>query len=336
MSADVLDEVLPPESASLARAPARERAILVTLVTAALVVVVAFLFVDITGSWGFALGLRGRKVAGMVLVGCAVAVSTVQFQTVTNNAILTPSIIGFDSLYVLIQSVAVYALGAVTVVGIPPEIRFAFEAAVMIGFGVLLHRFLFGRHAQDLFVLVLAGVVFGTLFRSGSNLVSRLIDPNEFQTLQDRMFASFNAVEPRLLVFSAVVVVVGCAVAWRSRSELDVIALGRDTAVILGVEHHRVVTRHLAVVAVLVAVSTALVGPITFFGLLVANLARQLLGSFRHHVVLPAAALLGVVALVGGQLVLERLLGYATALSIVIDLVGGAYFLVLVLKEARR
>ena len=336
MSPDVLEELLPAKHSAPSQGRARERRVLVALAAAALVVVAGFLFLDITGSWGFALELRGRKVAAMVLVGCAVAVSTVQFQTLTNNTILTPSIIGFDSLYVLIQSVAVYALGAVTVVGIPPELRFAFEAAVMIGFAVLLHRFLFGRRAQDLFVLVLAGVVFGTLFRSGSNLVSRLIDPNEFQTLQDRMFASFNSVDPRLLVFSTVLVVAGCALAWRSRRELDVIALGRDVAVTLGVDHHRVVTRHLAVVSVLVAVATALVGPITFFGLLVANLARQLLGSFRHHVVLPAAALLGVVALVGGQLVLERVLGYATALSIVIDLVGGAYFLALLLKEARR
>ena len=309
---------------------------LVTLGVGALVAVAAFLLVDVTGSWAFALEPRGRKVVAMVLVGCAVAISTVQFQTVTNNAILTPSIMGFDALYVLIQSVAVYAFGAVAVVRLPVELRFVIEAAMMIGFAMVLHRWLFARRARDLYVLVLAGIVFGTLFRSGSNLVSRLIDPNEFQTLQDRMFASFNSVDTRLLAFSAVVVLVCGLLAWHSRRELDVIALGRDTALTLGVDHHRVVNRQLGVVAVLVAVSTALVGPITFFGLLVANLARQLLGSFHHRSTLPAAALLGILALVGGQFVLERVLGYATALSIVINLVGGVYFLGLLMKGTRR
>ena len=309
---------------------------LIGLAVVAFAVIVAFMLVDVTGSWGFALQLRGRKVAAMVLVSCAIAVSTVQFQTVTNNEILTPSIMGFDSLYVLIQSVAVYVIGTVAVVRLPAEARFAFEAALMIGFATVLHRWLFGRHFHDLYVLVLAGIVFGTLFSSGSNLVARLIDPNEFQTLQDRMFASFNAVDTRLLTFSTVIVLVCCVVAWRSRDELDVVALGRETALNLGADHRRVVTRQLAVIAVLVAVSTALVGPITFFGLLIANLARRLLGTFRHRFVLPGAALLGVVALVGGQLILEHVLGYATALSIVINLVGGSYFLALLLRKARR
>ncbi|QBI21997.1 enterobactin ABC transporter permease [Egibacter rhizosphaerae] len=314
----------------------RQRRVLVTLGAAAVVAVVAFLLVDISGDWGFALALRGRKVAAMVLVAVAIAVSTVLFQTVTHNRILTPSIMGFDSLYVLLQSVGVYFLGAVALANAPPELRFAVEATMMVAFAVVLHRWLFGRHGRDLYVLVLAGIVFGTLFSSGTNLVSRLIDPNEYQTLQDRMFASFGSVDTRLLAFSAVVVGVAVAVAWASRRELDVVALGRHPATTLGIEHRRVVNRQLVLVAVLVAVSTALVGPITFFGLLVANLARQLLGTFRHHLALPAAALLGIVALVVGQLVLERVLGYTTALSIVVDLIGGTYFLALLLKEARR
>lgn len=336
MSVDV--EVLAPGPAPVLydTGAARRRRVLVWLAVAAVVAIAAFMLVGLTGSWAFALELRGRKVAAMVLVAVAIAVSTVQFQTVAGNRILTPSIMGFDSLYVLIQSVGVYFFGATAVAGAAPELRFAFEAAAMVGFAGLLHRWLFDRHARDLYVLVLAGIVFGTLFTSGSNLVSRMIDPNEFQTLQDRMFASFNSVDTRLLVTSTAIVAICATVAWRSRRELDVIALGRDAALTLGVDHRRVVNRQLVVVAVLVAVSTALVGPITFFGLLVANLARQMLGTFHHRDTFPGAVLLGILALVGGQFVLERLLGYATALSIVINLVGGVYFLLLLLREARR
>ena len=314
----------------------RTTRVLLVLLAVATVVVAAFMLLGIRGSWAFALELRATKVAAMVVVAAAVGTSTVLFQTITTNRILTPSIMGFDALYVLIQSAAVYWLGALEVSRVRPEVRFALETAAMVGFALILHRLLFGSTGRDLHAVVLAGVVCGTLFTSGSDLVGRLIDPNEFVVLADRLFASVNTVREELLVLSTVVVAGGAGLAWRARRQLDVVALGRETALGLGIDHRRAVTAQLVLVAVLVAVPTALVGPVTFLGLLTANLARQLTGTSRHAVVLPAAALLGVIALVGGQLVLERLLGFGTALGIVVNLVGGLYFLMLLMKEGRR
>ncbi|MFI7615782.1 iron chelate uptake ABC transporter family permease subunit [Nonomuraea terrae] len=199
-----------------------------------------------------------------------------------------------------------------------------------------LHRWLFGRDGRDLYVLVLAGVVFGTLFGSLSSLAQRLINPNDFVVLQDSLFASFNQVDPGLLAFSAVVVAAMAVWTARLSARLDVVALGRDTALNLGVNHASVVNQALVVVAVMVSVATALVGPVTFLGLLVANLARQLTGTFRHRTVVPAATLLSVIVLVGGQAVLERVFGMNTALSVIINFAGGAYFIALLIRESRR
>ena len=314
----------------------RRRRVLVGLAIAAVLVTVAFLVVDVQGSWAFALELRATKVAAMALVAVAVAVSTVVFQTLTTNRILTPSIMGFDALYLLIQSAAVFAFGAVTFVSAPPPVRFGVEVALMIGFAWVLFRRLFRVGDQNLYLLVLSGIVLGTLFGSLTSLVNRLIDPNEFQTLQDLLFASFTTVDEQLLLVSAVAVAGASGYAWYHRRVLDVVALGHDQALNLGVDHHPIVRRQLAAVAVLVSVSTALVGPVTFFGLLVANLARQLLGTFRHRWTMPGAALLGVGALVGGQLVLEHVLGLGTALAVIVNFVGGVYFLALLLREARQ
>jgi iron complex transport system permease protein len=311
----------------------RRRRRLIVLGVLAAAVVVAFLTVGVTGSWDYALLMRSRRVAAMVVVAVAVAVSTVLFQTVTNNRILTPSIMGFDALFVLIQTVGVFALGASTVTGTDPRIRFALEVVALVAFGAGLYRALFGRTERDVHVLVLLGVVLGTLFTSLSLLVSRLIDPNEFLTLQDMLFASFTSVDRQLLTLSAVVVGLAAVAVWRLLPRLDVVALGRETALNLGVEHRRVVNRALLVVALLVAVATALVGPITFLGLLVANLARQVLGTHRHAWVLPGATLLGVIALVGGQLILEQVFGFTSSLSIVINFVGGIVFLALLIRE---
>ena len=318
-----------------ARNAGRRWQVLALLTVLALVAAGLFLTVGVVGSWEFALRMRSRRLAAMVVVGVAVATSAVLFQTVTTNRILTPSIMGFDSLFVLIQTAGVFWLGAATVTGADPRLRFAVDLVALVGFGALLYRTLFGRSQRDLYVLVLIGVVLGTLFSSLTLLASRLIDPNEFLTLQDLLFASFNGVDPQLLTLSAVIVVLTLVGTLRLLPRLDVVALGRETAIGLGVEHRRVVNLALLAVAVLVAVSTALVGPITFLGLLVANLARQVLGTHRHAWTVPGASLLAVIALVGGQLVLEQVFGFATSLSIVVNFVGGIVFIALLTRESR-
>src|SRR5690606_3829286 len=104
---------------------------LIIMALLALAAVVVFMTIDARGSWGFILPFRGRKVLGMVLVGTAIAASTVMFQTITNNRILTPSIMGFDALYMLIQTVLVYFLGSASLIQIGVNARFAFEVGVM-------------------------------------------------------------------------------------------------------------------------------------------------------------------------------------------------------------
>jgi iron complex transport system permease protein len=272
----------------------------------------------------------------MVLVGAAVAVSTVLFQTVTENRILTPSIMGFDSLYALIQTAAVFLLGSTAVIATAPVARFGVEVAAMLVLSMILFRWLFGGARRSLYLMVLVGIVFGTLFRSLATFLQRVIDPNEYLIVQDRLFASFSAVDPGLLAVCAAVVVVVGAWVWHVRRDLDVVALGQATATALGVDHRALVLRVLTACALLVSVSTALVGPITFFGLLVANLAYLVMGTHRHAYLLPGAALLGVITLVGGQTILEHLFGMDTVLSVIVEFVGGIVFIMLLIRGGKR
>jgi iron complex transport system permease protein len=166
--------------------------------------------------------------------------------------------------------------------------------------------------------------------------MQRIIDPNEFVVLQDRLFANFNSVDGNLLAVSAAAVIAVSVIGWRLMHTYDVLALGRETAVNLGVDHNRVTSVVLMLVAILVSVSTALVGPVTFFGLLVANLAYQIAGTHKHRFILPVASLLAIICIVGGQLVLERIFAFDTALSIVIEFVGGIVFLALLIRGTAR
>ena len=326
---------LPKALVSHRRHPVRSvppRFWIIVLGLAAAALVAVFMTIDLRGNIEYILPRRAIKVASMILVAYAVGVSTVLFQTVTCNRILTPSIMGFDALYVLLQTALVFVIGGQAVLTMSEPVLFVIELVLMVGFSFLLYRWLFTGGGKSLHLMLLVGIIFGTMFRGFSSLLQRLIDPSEFIILQDLFFASFNNVDGALLGYSAVAVAAVSILAWRMRSSFDVLALGRDTAVNLGVDHRKAVTTTLIICSVLVAVSTALVGPVTFFGLLVASLAYQLCSHFRHTAVLPIAVLLGIIALVGGQLVLERIFAFDTALSIVIEFVGGIVFLILLLR----
>ena len=306
------------------------------LLAVTVAVVCFFLFFDLTGNVGYILPRRAIKVAAMLLVAVAVGVSTLLFQTVTANRILTPSIMGFDSLYILVQTVLAFTLGAAAVVAAPPTLQFGVEVLLMVAFSALLYRWMFTGATRSLHLLLLVGVILGSLFRGLSSLLQRLMEPSEFIILQDLFFASFNNVDPALLGVSTVIVAVVVAVVWRARHTLDVLALGRDVAINVGVDHRKIVMRVLLGCSLLVAVSTALVGPVTFFGLLVVSLGYQLCRGFSHAWLLPIVVLIGAVALVGGQLVLEQVFGFSTALSVVIEFTGGILFLYLLLKGSLK
>ncbi len=304
------------------------------LAALAAVLIALFLTIGVT-DWAFALPRRGTKVLAMLLVGFAIAYSSVIFQTVTNNRILTPSIIGFDSLYMLIQTVIVFLFGALTLTMMNKNMHFVVNVGCMVLFAGLLYRWLFAREGRNLYFLILVGIIFGTLFSNVTSFMQRLIDPNDFTVLQDRMFSSFNNVNQDLLGLSLIGVLLATTYSLRFTRNLDAIALGRDLAINLGVDHTLVVNRLMVVIAILVSISTALVGPITFFGLLVANLAYRYMPTYRHQHLVPAATLISIIALVGGQLLVERVFTFSTSLSVIINFLGGIYFLYLLLKETK-
>jgi len=314
----------------------RPSLVLLLLCVLALVAMAAFMTIGAKGSWSFILSFRGTKLAAMVLVAYSIAVSTVLFQTVTNNRILTPSIMGFDALYILIQTLVIFFFGAVQIDWIGPNIRFLAETAIMVVFASALYYWLFSGATRSLHLVMLVGIVCGVFFRSISNLMQRMLDPNLFAVLQDRFFASFNTVNSDILIMSAVIVAAVSLYGLRFIYIFDVLSLGRDPAINLGVDHRRIVRKILFMVTVLVSVSTALVGPIIFFGLLVANLAYMLAGSAKHRFILPIAVLLAILCIVGGQTILERVFSFNTALSVIIEFLGGLVFIILLVRGHAR
>jgi ABC-type enterochelin transport system, permease component len=300
----------------------------------ALLLIAAFVFYKSGTNWDYVLPRRLVKIAAIALTGAAIAFATMVFQTITNNRILTPSIIGLDSLYMLIQTFIIFVFGSMSPMVINKSVNFFITVGLMMIFAALLYKVLF-KEGRNLFFLLLVGIIFGTFFGSISTFLQVLIDPNEFLIVQDRMFASFNNVNTDILALAFALTALTVLYAMRYAKYLDVLSLGRDHAIGLGVPYDRTVRRLLIVVAVLIAISTALVGPITFLGLLVANVAHELFRTYRHSYLLTGSVLISVIALVGGQFVVERVFTFSTTLSVIINFIGGVYFLYLLLRESK-
>ncbi|WP_372842970.1 iron chelate uptake ABC transporter family permease subunit [Psychrobacter sp.] len=297
---------------------------------------ILFLTVNVNGHWDFALPLRAKKLLALMVVGYAIGVSTLLFQTLTHNPILTPSLLGFDSLYVLLQSILVFFLGAISFTSLNPMVKFSLEIVLMFGASLLLFKVLFSKSSQDLTRLILVGVIFGVLFRSLSALIARLINPDDFVVVQSASYAQFNTVNPQLLAISLLICVVSALVIWRWRFQCDVLMLGKAQAINLGIHYQRLAFGLLTVIAVLVATATALVGPVTFFGLLVCALTNRMARHMYHSERLILVSVVAMICLVLGQTIFEQVLGMAGVLSVVIELAGGLVFLALIIMSQRR
>ncbi len=291
-----------------------------------------FLFYKIGGNWEFALKLRSLKLAAILIVSGGVAYSTVAFQTITNNRILTPSIMGFESVYLLLQTIIVYIYGDSTYKVLGSIGNFMFSVVTMIGFAFLLYLLIYKRGKDNLYLLLLVGIIAGTLFNSLSSFMQLLIDPNDYFIVQGKMFATFNKVNTSLLWPTGIVTVVLLVFGFRLTKYLDILSLGRDQCINLGVNYNTMVKLFLVIIAILVSISTALVGPITFLGLLVSNLTYELFKTYKHSIVISAAILVTAVTLISGQFLMERFFNLSIPVSTIINMVGGVYFMYLLLR----
>ena len=345
MSESVAARVTPqPERSSGplpdARSRRRYRIALAVLIVLAVTFAIGFLTWNnpapfgTAGFWRIA-ELRVNSLIVMVVVAICQAIATVSFQTVTNNRIITPSIMGFESLYVAVQTSAVYFLGAAGIVMLQGRVQFVLQLVLMVGLAVALYGWLLSGKYANLQVMLLIGIIIGGGLAAVSNFMQRLLTPSEFDILQARLFGSVSNADFGYLPIAIPLCLVAASLLWMRTRRLNVQALGRDMTTGLGMDHRRELMQVLFLVAVLMAVSTALVGPMTFFGFLVATLAYQFADTYDHRRIFPIAVLSAFVVLVGAYVILRNIFYAAGAPSIIIELIGGSVFLLVILRKGR-
>lgn len=305
------------------------------LAAVVLALLLIFLFTNLGSNPEYVLKYRYIKIIAIVLIACSVGYSSVVFQTITRNRILTPSIMGFESVYILFQTFIVFLYSDKTFQVMHSETNFLISVVLMFGFAVLLYFTLFRKQQVHVYFLLLVGLILGAIFGSITAFINLLIDPNEFSLIQKYMFASFNNINADLLSISVITLLVTLIVGSFILKKLDVLLLGKEQALSLGVNYERLVQISLLLIAIQVSISTALVGPITFLGILIANLSYEYIPSHRHKYTILGASLIGIVLLLSGQYLVEHLFNMATTISILINFVGGIYFISLLLKTRK-
>lgn len=304
----------------------------------ALIAVFSALFLIIGVSFDhfeYAMDQRIPKLIAIVITGFCIAFSSIVFQTITNNNILTPSVLGIDSLYILVQTIIVFLVGVDSTLITNKSNNFLLSVAVMVIASFILYKKLFEKANNNIFFLLLVGMIFGTLFKSLSTFMQVVIDPNEYAALQNNLYASFGNVNTNILFIAGIIIIALVPFIYDDIKSLDVISLGKEHAINLGVNYDKVVKKMIIVVAILVSVSTALVGPITFLGLLVTNVTKQIFRTYKHSYLICASILISILTLVSGQFLVERVFTFTTTISVIINFIGGVYFIYLLLKESR-
>ena len=283
----------------------------------------------------YAMRIRAPKLAVMLIVSIAIGGASIVFQSIINNTIVTPCLLGMNSLYTLIHTAVVFFAGSGSFLAVNANVSFAVDLVLMGFAATLIYGWLFQKTNHNVLYVLLIGTVLTSFFSRIQSTLTRVMDPNEYDSLLTTLVASFSNVNSEIILLSLLLL---GAVVFFLRKELallDVLTLGKDQAINLGVDYDRCVRRLLLGVTLCIAIATAMVGPISFLGLIIANLSRQLLKTYRHSQLILSSALFGMAVLIGGQLIVEHVFSYVIPISVFITVGGGLYFLYLLLTNRR-
>lgn len=318
---------------------ARRKNIRALIILSGLVVIccLLYLFVGVNFSnarlFRYAMRLRIPRLIVMLITAISIGGASLVFQSIINNRIVTPCLLGMNSLYTMIHTGVVFVAGTGSLIATNANLSFLVDVIIMGIVATFIYSYLFKKTNTNVLYVLLIGTVLASFFGSIQSTMIRVMDPNEYDALLATLVASFSNANTNIIAFSVILL---CLIVFVLRNDLallNVLTLGKAQAINLGVDYDRTVRRLLLGVTLAIAVATAMVGPISFLGLIIANLARQLLKTYRHGELIAGSALFGMIILIGGQLLVEHVFAYEIPVSVFITVAGGIYFLYLLLTS---
>ena len=283
----------------------------------------------------YILSLRVPTLLVMMIASFAIGSASIIFQSIINNRIVTPCLLGMNSMYTLVHTAVVFAAGSGSVLATNSNLSFAVDLVVMSVTATFIYSYMFRKTGNNVLYVLLIGTVLSSFFGSIQSTMIRVMDPNEYDALLTSLVADFNNVQVEVIAFSVILLVTLTIFLWKDLQLLDVITLGKAQAINLGVDYDGTIRRLLLGVVLCIAIATAMVGPVSFLGLIIANLSRQLFKTHKHSYLIGGSVLIGMIAMIAGQTISQHVYSYAVPISTLITIGGGIYFLYLLLFKKR-
>ncbi len=307
---------------------------IILLAVISLLMVMFYMFYDVNPKFfDYAMSIRTPKTIAMIIAAFCIGGASIIFQSVINNRIVTPCLLGMNSLYILIHTCLVFILGSTHQFVANQNIAFIIDLIIMSLMATVIYGFLFKKTKYNVLYVLLAGSVIATLFTSITNTMMRMIDPNEFTNLQETLIAGFGNINAELLIISTILISASFIIFAKELKLLNVITLGKNMSINLGVNYDKTITKLLLLTTLLITIATALVGPISFLGLIIANIGREYFKTFKHFYLIIGSFLFGIIILFLGQSMIEHIFAYNAVISVFINLFGGGYFLYLIVSN---
>ena len=276
---------------------------------------------------------RMFALTAMIIAAVCQSLSTVTFQSITSNRIITPSLLGFVALYSTIHTSTIFFFGASAFINISGIGSFVFQVVVMVLMCLILYGWLLSGKYGYLQLMLLVGVIMGSGLKSLSSFMRRLLAPSEFDILQARLFGSVNNADPEYFPLAIPVVIIAALLLLAYSKKLNVVSLGKDCSTSLGVKHQAHVIYALILVSILMSISTALVGPLTYNGFLVATLSYQAAPTYDHRYIFPMALAIGFLIITGAYFFMYHIFKAQGVVSVIIEMFGGIAFLIVILRK---
>jgi len=273
--------------------------------------------------------VRGPRIAAAILVGAALAAAGAAYQGLFRNPLVSPDILGVSTGSALGAVVGIYLSLGVVAIQTLAFVAGLGAVAVVYAIGTALRRH------DPILVLVLAGIVIGTLLGSCVSLLKYLADPyNQLPAITFWLLGSLASVtlgDVRAIVPG---VMLGLVPLVLLRWRMNVMTLGEDEARALGVDTHRLRLAVVAAATLMTAAVVSISGVVGWIGLLVPHLARFLVGpDFRR--LLPASILLGAGYLLGVDTLARTAARIEIPLGVLTAFIGAPFF-IWILAASRR
>lgn len=234
---------------------------LIVIALIAIIIVAAFLFIGVKFHnhklLRYAMKLRIPKVIAMIITAFAIGAATIIFQSVINNTIVTPCLLGMNALYTLIHTSVVFVLGSGSILFTNDNLSFLVDLVLMGIIATVVYSWLFKMTGHNVLYVLLVGTVLTSFFSSIQSTLTRVMDPNEYDTLLTSLVASFSNINSEIIIFSVIILALIGVIFRKELALLDVITLGKEQAINLGVDYDRCIRRLLLAVTLCIAVATA-------------------------------------------------------------------------------